>query len=70
LGALVALYFDGYTDGLTGFVLPFAAGNFVYIAGSDLVPELRDQKDVVKGLRQFGWIGLGLLLMYLMRTHV
>ena len=70
LGALVALYLDGYTEGLTGFILPFAAGNFVYIAGSDLVPELRDQKDVVKGLRQFGWMGLGLLLMYLMRTHV
>jgi len=49
------------------FLVPFAAGNFVYIAGSDLVPELRDQKDVGKGLVQLGLMGLGVLLMYLLR---
>ena len=67
LGALTALYLSGYVVGLTGFLLPFAAGNFVYIAGSDLVPELQDQKDVGKGLVQLGLMGLGVLLMYLVK---
>ena len=67
LGAVVALYLGGLVEGLTGFLLPFAAGNFVYIAGSDLVPELRDEKDVVDGLMRFGLMGLGVLLMYLVK---
>ena len=67
LGALVALYLGDYVEGLTGFLLPFAAGNFVYIAGSDLVPELRDQKEMMKVLSQFGLMGLGVLLMYLIK---
>ena len=67
LGALTALYLGGRVEGLTGFLLPFAAGNFVYIAGSDLVPELLDQKDLVKGLSQFGLMALGVLLMYLVK---
>jgi zinc and cadmium transporter len=67
LGALTALVLGGYVEGLTGFLLPFAAGNFVYIAGSDLVPELLDQKDLGKGLTQFGLMSLGVLLMYLVK---
>ena len=67
LGALVALYLGGMVEGLTEFLLPFAAGNFLYIAGSDLVPELQDQKDVVRGLVQFGFMALGVLLMYLVK---
>ena len=64
---LTALYLGGRVEGLTGFQLPFAAGNFVYITGSDLVPELLDQKDLVKELTQFGLMTLGVLLMYLVK---
>ena len=67
LGVLTVLYLNGYVSGLNGFLLPFAAGNFVYIAGSDLVPELQDQKDIGKGLLQLGLMGLGVLLMYLVK---
>ncbi len=67
LGALVALYLGDYAEDLTSFLLPFAAGNFVYIAGSDPGPELKDQKEMMKGLSQFGLIGLGVLLMYFIK---
>ena len=50
---------------MTGFLLPFATGNFVYITGCDLVPELLDQKGLGKGLSQFGLMALRVLLMYL-----
>ena len=63
----MALYLGDIVEGLTGFLLPFAAGNFLYIAGSDLVPELQDQKDVVRGLVQFGFMAFGVLLMYLVK---
>ncbi len=64
---LTALYLGGRVEGLAGFLLPFAAGNFVYIAGCDLVPELLDQKGFGKGLSQFGLMALGVLLMYLVK---
>ena len=66
VGALLVLFL-GETQGLTGFLVPFAAGNFLYIAGSDLVPELKDQKDVGKSLVQLFVMVLGVALMYLLR---
>jgi zinc and cadmium transporter len=64
IGAVLALTLYGYVEGLTGFLLPFAAGNFVYIAGSDLVPKLQDVKDVRRSLVQLSLMCLGVLLMY------
>ncbi|MFA4831539.1 MAG: ZIP family metal transporter [Patescibacteria group bacterium] len=43
-GAIVALALNSYTENLTFFLIPFAAGNFIYIAGSDLIPELHKEK--------------------------
>jgi zinc and cadmium transporter len=57
----------GFVEGLTGFLLPFAAGNFLYISGSDLVPELQDVKDVRRSLVQLSLMCLGVLLMYLVK---
>lgn len=67
VGVVVALYFGNVVEGVTGFLLPFAAGNFLYIAGSDLVPELRDDKNLLDGLTRFGLMGLGVFLMYLVK---
>ena len=67
IGVLVALYLGELVSGLTGVLLPFAAGNFIYIAGSDLVPELTDEKDIMKGLVQLGFMLLGVALMYLVK---
>jgi zinc and cadmium transporter len=69
LMALVGFSAGGLLGGAFLHLIPesFAAGNFVYIAGSDLVPELLDQKDLGKGLAQFGLMALGVLLMYLVK---
>jgi len=40
LGAIVGLILAGKVQGFSNFVIPFAAGNFIYIAASNLVPEL------------------------------
>ena len=55
LGALVAWAASASVD--TTFLVPFAAGNFLYIAAADLLPELQRERG---GL---GWGALGALLL-------
>ncbi len=47
----------------TAFLVPFAAGNFIYIGASDLIPEVKHHKDWTSNLVHFGSFlaGLGLL---------
>jgi zinc and cadmium transporter len=40
IGAIVALILSSRIESFTSFIIPFAAGNFLYIAASNLVPEL------------------------------
>lgn len=41
-------------------MLPLAAGGFIYIAGSDLVPELNKEVELSKSIIQLLAIGSGL----------
>ena len=50
----------------TIFLLPFAAGGFVYIAGSDLLPELRSKTELSSAFVQTAMIVLGIFLMWLL----
>ncbi|MBW2976211.1 ZIP family metal transporter [Candidatus Woesearchaeota archaeon] len=63
LGAIISLLIGSYAENITVFLLPFAAGNFIYIAGSDLIPELHKQFEVKKSLFEFLAIVLGVLVM-------
>jgi zinc and cadmium transporter len=40
VGAVLGLFLAGKTANFTLFIIPFAAGSFLYIAASNLVPEL------------------------------
>lgn len=46
------------------WLLPFAAGNFLYIGASDLVPEVNKPHDVGTSLWHFGLFALGLLVLF------
>ena len=50
--------------GLESYLLPFAAGNFLYIAGSDLIPELHKQTGLKQVVLQIVCMLLGILVMY------
>jgi zinc and cadmium transporter len=39
-GSLVTYYLASYIQGVEKFLVPFAAGGFIYIAATDLMPEL------------------------------
>ncbi len=66
LGTLLALVVGSYTENLTHFLIPFAAGTFIYIAGSDLIPELHKNKNGSKSIIQLFMLVLGMLLLALL----
>jgi len=45
IGALFALAIGGQIQGFTNFIIPFTAGGFIYIAASDLFPELKKDNE-------------------------
>jgi zinc and cadmium transporter len=66
LGAVAAFILSAYAEGFIPLLLPFAAGNFIYIAGSDLIPEMRkDEPEPKKAVLQLTAISLGVIMMVL-----
>jgi zinc and cadmium transporter len=61
------VYFAAGTADMT-FLLPFAAGNFIYIACSDLIPEIKHRENPAKGLINFSVFLTGILLIVLTKA--
>jgi zinc and cadmium transporter len=51
-----------------GFLVPLAAGNFIYIGASDLVPEVNKHRDVVANVVHFGAFVAGIALLWAIRV--
>lgn len=66
VGALLAWAASARID--VAFLVPFAAGNFVYIAASDLVPEVNKHHDPVANLVHFVSFVAGLALLWGIRV--
>jgi len=65
LGAILALIFGFLVKGSIPILIPFAAGNFIYIAGSDLIPEIRrEQPETLESTLQLTAIAFGILIMF------
>lgn len=64
LGALVTLLFFEIFEDILIFLIPFAAGNFIYIATADLIPELQKKSGTLTSLMQLALFILGILLMF------
>ncbi|MFC6764747.1 ZIP family metal transporter [Natrinema soli] len=64
VGAGVAFAFANAVEWLPRVVIPIAAGNFVYIAGADLIPEFKDEPDPALALRQSVAFLVGLAVLY------
>ena len=63
IGTIVGYYFSSRVDSLSGFLLPLAAGGFIYIPGCDLIPELHKQTNAYKANISVLSFILGILLM-------
>jgi len=66
IGTVIALVLNSYIPSLNNFLIPFAAGGFIYIAGSDLIPELHKEVGVKKSAMQILTFILGIIVMYCM----
>jgi zinc and cadmium transporter len=66
LGALVGFILHSHMGGFAIYLLPFAAGGFIYIAASDLIPELHKEVDMKRSVLSFVFFLLGILLMWLL----
>ena len=64
LGGIIGFFLATYTKITAELLLPLAAGGFIYIAASDLIPEIRKELDLKKSILYFGVFILGIVLMY------
>lgn len=65
LGGLIAFFLSANID--IGFLLPFAAGNFIYIAAADLIPEFKHAENAGDRIKYTLAMILGVLLVILVR---
>ena len=63
LGGLIAVWFVGKAENLLVFLIPFTAGNFNYIAGSNLIPELQKEPRFRKSFIQLVSLIVGIVVM-------
>lgn len=68
LGALVTWFASQAID--VGFLVPFAAGNFLYIGASDLVPEVNKHRDMPSSITHFLAFASGLALLWALRGAI
>lgn len=64
IGVVIAIVLSDYVSNVEMILMPFAAGGFIYIAGSDLIPEMHREVEVSKSIMQFFWFILGIALMF------
>ncbi|NQU84096.1 MAG: ZIP family metal transporter [Parcubacteria group bacterium] len=69
LGAMLG-YFLGGAPNFINYLLPFAAGGFIYIASADLLPELKKETSWKKFLPSFIFFLLGFGLMLALRLFM
>lgn len=67
VGAGLSLAVGAQVEGYAAYLLPITAGSFIYVAGSDLIPELHHHHSypASKSVWQFVMILLGVLVMLL-----
>ncbi|MBW2966052.1 ZIP family metal transporter [Candidatus Woesearchaeota archaeon] len=65
IGVIISLIIGAAYEDYLFFLLPFAAGGFIYIAGSDLIPELQKEFKISKSVIQLIGIlaGIGIMLL-------
>jgi zinc and cadmium transporter len=66
IGGLIGFFF--FSEGLRALMLPFAAGGFMYIAASDLIPELHKDPRLSRAMAAFLLFLAGVSLMYLLKV--
>lgn len=64
IGAAIVLILRGSLPDLEKYLLPLVAGNFLYIAIADLLPELHKQTRISQSAAQFLGVLVGIAIMF------
>ncbi len=62
IGGVLTYFLSGFVNVI--YLLPFAAGNFIYIAASDLIPEIKHNQNLKQNLLHFIFFLLGIGLLW------
>jgi len=65
-GATLMYFFKPFFPSLT-YLLAFAAGGFIYVATTDIIPELHKETEPSKSAAQFFLLLLGITLMWVLK---
>lgn len=63
IGGVFAVFASNLTPAISSYILPLAIGGFIYIASSDLIPELHRHPGMKKSLLQILCLVLGIVAM-------
>jgi zinc and cadmium transporter len=63
LGGIVGYLASSIMQTSIIYLLPFAAGNFIYIAAADLIPEIKHQVSLSRSILHFGVFVIGIAIM-------
>jgi zinc and cadmium transporter len=64
LAAILAYFFASTLENATTSLIAFAAGTFIYIAASDLIPEIHKETKKSKAIVQFFLLFMGILVIW------
>ena len=72
LGGLAGYFASSALNSISLFIIPFAAGGFIYIASSDLVPEMHRmyKGDLKKSIKVIAAFAVGILLMIALKAFL
>ncbi len=68
VGAVAGFFISSYAVSFYYFILPLTAGGFIYIASSDLIPELHKEKNTTKSISAFLSFLIGIIVMWLAKS--
>jgi len=63
IGAIIALLASNYIENIQFFIIPIAVGGFIYLAGSNLIPELHKEYGLRESFLQLITMLAGILIM-------
>lgn len=63
VGVILTFFLSSRIENINLYLVPFAAGSFIYIAGSDLIPELHKEEKMHRSFLQVLAFIVGILIM-------
>jgi zinc and cadmium transporter len=63
LGGVIGYFISSKIENMVLYIIPFAAGGFIYIAATDLVPEIKKEMNMKKYMATLIIFILGILIM-------